>query len=118
VNSFANSIEEHVDMATLDMLKEVMEDGFVNLLETYINDSKVRLDDLQNALAAGDGEAVRRAAHSLKGSSGNLGANRMAALCLDVENRGKDDQLDGLDKLLVEIKQEYQQVTSIMQSFL
>lgn len=116
--SMGENTGDHIDMETLNMLKEVMEDGFVTLLETYIQDSKVRIDDIRSALAAGDGETVRRAAHSLKGSSGNLGANRMAALCLDVENKGREGQLDGLDIDLSTIETEYKKVSSIMQGMI
>ena len=112
------STGQHVDMETLNMLKEVMEDGFVNSLETYINDSKVRIEELRSTLAAGDGDGVRRAAHSLKGSSGNLGATQMATLCLNVENCGKENQLAGLENDLAAIETEYQQVVEIMQSML
>ncbi len=110
--------EQHVDMDTLNMLKDVMEDGFSTLLETYIDDSKIRIADLNTALSAGDADGVRRAAHSLKGSSGNLGANQMAALCLKVEEQGKEENLEGLDAALEAIETEYQQVADIMKSML
>lgn len=113
-----NSIAEHVDMDTLNMLKEIMEDGFSALLETYISDSEVRVNELRESLAAGDSETVRRSAHSLKGSSGNLGANQMAALCLHVEDSAKEERLDGLDVEVEKISSEYQAVKAIMQSLL
>jgi len=109
---------DHVDMDTLNMLKEIMEDGFKTLLETFVNDSHSRIEDLRAGLQAGDSDAVRRAAHSLKGSSGNLGANPLAALCLTVENRSKDGDLQGLEADLMAIENEYQKVAAIMQSMM
>lgn len=109
---------DHVDMETLNMLKEVMEDGFVTLLETYITDSGARIDAMRAAIEAADSDAIRRAAHSLKGSSGNLGANQMAALCLNVENSSRDGKLDGLDLELIKIEEEYKQVSDIMKSMI
>lgn len=110
--------QNHVDMDTLNMLKEVMEDGFCTLLETYIDDSKVRIEEIKTALSGSDADSVRRAAHSLKGSSGNLGATNMAALCLQVEEKGREGNLDDLDAALVNIETEYLQVVEIMQSML
>ena len=104
----------HVDEETLNMLKEVMEDGFATLLETFIDDSKIRIVALRQAFGAGDAEEVRRAAHSLKGSSSNLGANQLVALCLHVENSGRDGNLDGLEEEIIKIEQEYQTVADIM----
>jgi two-component system sensor histidine kinase/response regulator len=43
------------------------------------------LQELSNAVHAGDDEAVRRLAHKLKGSCQNVGATRMAALCRALE---------------------------------
>jgi HPt (histidine-containing phosphotransfer) domain-containing protein len=112
------SDNNHIDTDTLNMLKEVMEDGFENLLNTFISDSKGRIEDLRQAISVGDDDGVRRAAHSLKGSSGNLGANPLAALCLSVESRGKDGDLSGLETELEKIEQEYQQVAAIMKAML
>ena len=118
MNDAVQPESNHIDVDTLNMLKDVMEDGFTTLLETYIDDSKIRIDDLSKALAAGDADGVRRAAHSLKGSSGNLGANQMAALCLTVETKGKEEKLDGLASELEKIQLEYQVVADIMRSML
>ena len=110
--------QTHVDVDTLNMLKEIMEDGFSNLLETYLSDSKIRIEEIRKALAAGDSDTVRRAAHSLKGSSGNLGANALAAICLNIENRGKEENLEGLDVELANAEQEFQHVAIIMEEML
>jgi HPt (histidine-containing phosphotransfer) domain-containing protein len=108
----------HVDTDTLNMLKDIMEDGFANLLQTFIDDSKLRIDELRQALNESNADGVRRAAHSLKGSSGNLGANSLAALCLTVESQSKDGDLNGLDAELKKIEQEYQQVVNVMTALL
>ena len=50
---------------------------------------------------AGDGEAVRRAAHKLKGSCQNIGAGFMAKLAHDLESTcaAAPEQLDGLERV-------------------
>ncbi len=108
----------HVDEETINMLKEVMEDDFNTLLETYISDSQVRIDELKTFLAAGDSDMVRRTAHSLKGSSGNLGATGLADMCLHVEAQSKDGDLSSLEEKLVEIEAEYREVEAVMKSYL
>ena len=113
-----DSAMSHLDSETISMLKEVMEDGFVTLLQTYLDDSKSRIAALHQALDAGDSDAVRRTAHSLKGSSGNLGAKRMAELCLHVENCGKDGNLDGLADEIGKIEIEFTAVSDIMQQMI
>lgn len=108
--------ENHLDREILQTLQEVMEDEFPVLISTFVKDSEERIRHLQKALATQDGEAVRRAAHSFKGSCHNLGAARLAELCEDMESQGKAGALDGLERQLVEIQQEFNQLKSILRS--
>jgi HPt (histidine-containing phosphotransfer) domain-containing protein len=43
------------------------------------------MDEMREALAAGDAAALERAAHTLKTSCGMFGAARMAACCANLE---------------------------------
>lgn len=112
------SESNHVDGETLAMLQEVMEGSFVPLLESYLSDGESRICDLQQAYSDKDFDQLRRTAHSLKGSSGNVGATQMADLCLLVEQRGKEEELEGVDTLLSEIQQEFSTVRGIMSGYL
>lgn len=105
----------HIDTATIDMLQEILEDGFPGLLDTYIDDSSAKIRSLKGALSDADADLVRRNAHSLKGSSSNLGANPMAELCLRVEQRARDENLDGLDDIVAQIEAEHRTVVGIME---
>jgi HPt (histidine-containing phosphotransfer) domain-containing protein len=69
----------HIDNEQLAELKEVLEDEFGVLISTYLTDAKFRLQLIQNGINSQDYEAVRLAAHSLKGASANLGALLLAA---------------------------------------
>ncbi|MCP5177503.1 MAG: Hpt domain-containing protein [Moraxellaceae bacterium] len=57
----------HIDNEQLAELKEVLEDEFSVLIDTYLTDAKLRLNLIKNGIATQDYEAVRLAAHSLKG---------------------------------------------------
>lgn len=108
----------HVEPETMSMLQEVMEDGFEPLIQSYISDSQHRIGELRVALTQQDSEMIRRLAHSLKGSSGNVGACHVAELCLQVEQQGREGTLDGLDQLLVQIEEELEEVFVIMQGYM
>jgi HPt (histidine-containing phosphotransfer) domain-containing protein len=56
------------------------------LLDTYVADTRRRLDELHVVLAGGEATEIQRAAHGIKGSSSNIGARRMADLCHEVED--------------------------------
>jgi HPt (histidine-containing phosphotransfer) domain-containing protein len=55
------------------------------LLEAYRTDTAARLDKLRSAAAAGDLATVRAEAHSVKGSSRQVGAEALAAACQEIE---------------------------------
>jgi HPt (histidine-containing phosphotransfer) domain-containing protein len=76
----------HIDAEQLAELKEVLEDEFGVLISTYLTDAKFRLQLIQNGINCQDYEAVRLAAHSLKGASANLGALILAQLCEKLEH--------------------------------
>lgn len=109
--------EQHVDHDTLAGLQEVMEDDFSQLIETYITDSLSRLTSLQRALVDNDCDAVRRAAHSFKGSCSNIGAAMLVNLCQNIEHAAADGNLSGLECQLVELQSEFHQVQRQLEAY-
>ncbi len=105
-------LADHFDVDSMDMLREVMEEEFADLLTVYIDDSAQRLPKLRSALQAGASEELRELAHSFKGASGNISAYALAALCFEMEKAAKAGELDGLDELLGRIEQEFNAVQS------
>jgi len=101
---------QHIDMDMLSEIKDVMEDDFGVLIETYLQDSVNRITAIREAIGASDCEALRRAAHSFKGSCSNVGAALLAEHLRQLEELGKDNKLDGADGLLVDIENEYNHV--------
>lgn len=51
------------------------------LIELFLDQAATRLPELADAIAAGDGEALRRLADGLKGSAATVGAVHLAELC-------------------------------------
>ncbi len=99
-----------VDTETLTMLKEVMEDDFGTLITTYLDDVNTRIPQLKAALEGRNCEDLRHGAHSLKGSSSNLGAAPLSELCLQVETLAKEGCVEGVESLLAQIEAEFHQV--------
>lgn len=97
----------HMDPKVVNALRDVMEGGFADLLDTFLSDSEERLGQLHNAREACDLTLV---AHSFKGSSSNMGAIRLAHLCGLLEERAKKKQLAEIQELVIKIDDEYQMV--------
>ncbi|VVO20258.1 Hpt domain-containing protein [Pseudomonas fluorescens] len=96
--------DTHLDRDVLSALQEVMEDGYPELLDTFLADAEERLCILRQAE---DAAQLMNAAHSFKGSSSNMGAIRLAELCHELEQRAKNKNLSGVEKLVGEIDGEF-----------
>ncbi|WP_434456076.1 Hpt domain-containing protein [Stutzerimonas urumqiensis] len=106
----------HLDSAVLATLQDVMEDEYPVLLDTFLKDSEERVQLLHQALEAGDGEALRRAAHSFKGSCSNMGAMLLTELCRALEDAARQGALEQADGLIDRIEREFAIVRILMRS--
>ncbi|MBV4535173.1 MULTISPECIES: Hpt domain-containing protein [Pseudomonas] len=100
-------VDMHIDHQVLSDLQDVMESGYQQLLETFLEDSERRLSQLHGAKNAAE---LGMAAHSFKGSSSNMGAVGLAALCQQLEERVRQSPLYGIEDLINRIDQEYREV--------
>jgi HPt (histidine-containing phosphotransfer) domain-containing protein len=55
------------------------------VVDVFVATAGKQVAEVQSALAAGDFESVRRIAHSLRASFGNVGAAHLAKLAADLE---------------------------------
>jgi serine/threonine protein kinase len=76
------------------------------LIQVFRRDAEMRLTTLRQALADQDKPVIERTAHSLKSSCGNLGAERLQALCQNIENLSRQGRTTGLERLLVRLQEE------------
>ncbi len=80
----------------LERLEEAFEDdttGIADLLDMALETGAKHRRALEAGLAAGDTEIVRRAAHSIKGSAGNIGANDVMRLAAELDERARAGDL-------------------------
>ncbi len=78
-----------INLAVLEGLKKFQQTGepdFVTeLIDLFLDDTAVQLESLRVAVSKNDVPEVRRLAHLVKGSSGNIGATGLAELCQEME---------------------------------
>jgi HPt (histidine-containing phosphotransfer) domain-containing protein len=76
------------------------------IVERYLAESPRRLARMREALASGDTADLRFVAHSLKGSSAQIGAVTVAEKCQEIERRAAGGTLEGAGALLDDIDRE------------
>jgi HPt (histidine-containing phosphotransfer) domain-containing protein len=97
----------HLNLEQLSELKEVLEDEFSVLITTYLEDAQLRQQMITAAISAKDYEAVRLAAHSLKGASANLGALMLAEICEHLEHDCRAGSYDNCEVYNQQIVEEF-----------
>lgn len=85
-------MSEVIDGRVLDELQDAVGAEFlVELIETFLTEAPGMMTDLQQAEEAGDAEAIRRAAHSLKSNANTFGVLPLADAARRIELDGLGD---------------------------
>jgi two-component system, sensor histidine kinase and response regulator len=86
-----------LDRSVLDGVRELRApdepDPLAELIDLFLLDTPPRITRILDMFKAGDPVELERAAHSLKGSSSNLGAKCLAAACTEIVNITRDGKL-------------------------
>lgn len=108
----------HVDISNLDMLKEIIGDELKEVLYVYLESTPETVLKLEQAVASKTLATVQSQAHSLKGSSANIGANDLSMLSAELEQKAKNNDAQNIDALLTQIKAESQSVEQALKDYI
>ena len=81
-----------------DLLKEV--------LQIFVEDVPRKMNGLHKALDSADADAIRFEAHSIKGSSANIGADLVRELAIKIEQAGAEHQIGTALELFEQLESE------------
>lgn len=107
MSSNSSSSEPVIDAEAIENLRAINPDDSSFLKEIigiFIEDTPARIAELRAAMASGDVSAFSRAAHSIKGSSSNLGAARLRAQAERLEHDSKTQPLASFAQSIAELE--------------
>jgi HPt (histidine-containing phosphotransfer) domain-containing protein len=106
-----------IDRATFEALKETTGAEFVlELVDTFLQEAPVMLEDLRRALAAKDAEKFRRTAHSLKSNSNTFGALTLGAMARELELTSVSKVSEGGAEPVEALAEEYSRVAAALKA--
>ena len=112
--------DEAVDARALAALRDLQGQGrpdlLAELMAIYLRDTPPRLAALHEAVVRADAEALRRAAHSIKGSSSQIGAVQVARLCADLEEQARTTDMGGIAETLRRPDEAFDRVRARLQA--
>jgi HPt (histidine-containing phosphotransfer) domain-containing protein len=111
-----------IDMAVVDELLSLSEEGdpelLVDLIQMYLQDGPIKLEEMNAGVAQQDYERVERAAHSLKGAAGNLGAVLVQKDCDALQQASRQRALDELKRGLRDLRTHFREAEAALQKLL
>jgi signal transduction histidine kinase/PleD family two-component response regulator/HPt (histidine-containing phosphotransfer) domain-containing protein len=113
----ANGENRALDPEVLAGLRDLGDEELLaELAGMFFDDASSRLGELREAVEAGDTAGVGRVAHTLKGSSGNMGATRMSEICAEIEESGASGDLARAPGLLEGLEEEFGRVRPALEA--
>ncbi len=108
-----------IDPEAIENLRQLNPDdgeGFLrDLIAIFLEDTPLRIAELKQSLAKGDAPTFTRAAHSIKGSSSNMGAVRLRAIAEKLEHTSRSEGLTGLDACVQELDTIYSETKGALE---
>jgi two-component system, sensor histidine kinase and response regulator len=86
------------------LARDVGDDSLVEeICELFLAEAGPRLETMQRAAASGDAETLRDNAHTLKGSSANVGAIAVAGAAAEIERHAGAEDIEGAGPWLIRL---------------
>jgi diguanylate cyclase (GGDEF)-like protein len=105
-----------LDLNVFDKLRDVLGDALPHAIQPYLEDTPGCLDELEQAVRGGDMPTARIRAHTLKGSSGNFGAETLSQLAQQAEQFAAAGQAERIAPLLAQLREQYRQVAAFLRA--
>ena len=110
---------EPLDSGVIENLREVgggSDDFVAELAEIYLADAPPRIAVIRDALRADNAAKLAGAAHTLKSSSGNIGAVMVRDLCTELETMARAGETSRAAATVAELEREYVRVEQHLRS--
>jgi CheY-like chemotaxis protein len=114
-----SKIQNPLDPAAIETLLEVIggeRELLVELIDSFLETAPPLLLRLHQGVAQSNAAEVRAAAHTIKSSSNDFGATRLAELCQTLEDMDKAGILEGGAELAAQVEAEYAQVEAALEA--
>ncbi|MBD1936610.1 response regulator [Microcoleus sp. FACHB-68] len=102
-----------LDAKMLQSLRDI--DALVEVIDLYLENVPALLQSISGAISADDAPALRTAAHSLKSTSGTVGALTLFELCNQLESIGRANTTAEAPALVLQVEAEYERVKAALE---
>lgn len=108
---------DHTAIFEADIFNDLKSEGdefFTELVDMFIKDVPIQLENLAQTLSSNDGAAATRIAHTLKGTAATFGATQMQGRAGAIEQACHSNSLDQARALLEQFRSECERVRTAL----
>jgi HPt (histidine-containing phosphotransfer) domain-containing protein len=102
-------------LSNLLKLADGSEEFVLSIVELYLEDTAKLLNEIDHNLIEHDAKALKFNVHTIKGSSGSVGALAVIAQCAEIENRLSAGDLTGIEPVCNRLKLEFERVKGVLE---
>jgi histidine phosphotransfer protein HptB len=106
-----------INLDHLHQLSEGDTEFELELLQVFVEDTEAHLEAARSAIAANDYKTLEREVHQIKGASGNVGAEAMQVLALELERQAQKQELINPTDTIDQIEDRLSQVKAFMATY-
>lgn len=103
-------------LESLNAMGDDPKSSLAMVLELYLEDAPQLVGSIVQSVGQPDFDTLRFSAHSLKSSSGTLGAQRLASLCQQMEYKARSGDDSNLQGLSQQIQVTYQETLAALKN--
>jgi CheY-like chemotaxis protein len=104
------AVEPPIDLPAALRIVDGNHDLLLDLIAMFLEDYPKSVEELQEAITAGDAQRTERLAHSLKGAVSSFGAHGAYNLAHDLECRGHQGELGNASSILRQLVHELERI--------
>ena len=108
--------EQTLDPSIFGEMRNLMDDALGEFITTYLDNSPLLIGKIEQGLNAQNSTEIFHNAHQLKGGSGSIGATKLADIATSMEQIARKGSIEGVEPLLVQLKQEFEQVAEALKA--
>jgi len=105
-----------IDTSVLEEIRLINESLVTKIINEYLSHCPKIIAELEQAVEMELASNIQNLAHSLKSSSGNVGAKILFELCHKLEAMGREKSIDSAPVVFKEIKTEFEKVCVVMRN--
>lgn len=103
-----------LDWQQLSQLSEGNSEFELELLQMFAEDIPIYLEEIEKAIADKDCKNLKRIAHQIKGSSGNVGAKAMEEVAAKIESSSSNSNLAALEENVKDLEVKFARVKDLI----